>query len=170
MADKRDASTGIVDIDKIVLKYTTEESEGEQISTIDDATVGMGGDLNKALGVQDITCYKGGMAYYPIRIKHFGDDLTPWNSWEQGNDKPSAGNIYPDNSAANYLGRYGVVRNNWYDLSVASISGIGSAVVPSLNPSQNPKPNPGPDDELYNYIAVRINVLSWAKRTQSENL
>ncbi len=164
----RDVNTGVVYIKKITLSATVSGSSVEKAWAV--AEESHKSDLNKALGVQDITCYAGGMAYYPIRIKHFGDDLTPWNSWEQGNDKPSAGNIYPSNNAANYLGRYGVVRNNWYDLSVASISGIGSAVVPSLDPSQNPAPNPGPDDELYNYIAVRINVLSWAKRTQSENL
>ncbi len=159
--DNRDASTGAVCI-KSVKVTIGEEYKSYAKSDGDDAD-----KLNKLFGVQTITEYAGGFAYYPIRIKHFGDDLTPWNS-NEGTTLPSAGNVYPDNSAANYLGRYGVLRNNWYDLSVASISGIGSAVVPSLDPSHNPDVTP--DDELYNYIAVRINILSWAKRTQSENL
>ena len=159
----RDASTGAVNISSYKVTIDAEHYDG----TI---PTGAAADyLNKDLGVQTITCYKEGVAYYPIRIKHFGDDLTPWNKDESATDLPSAGNIYPSNNEANYLGRYGVVRNNWYDLSVAGISGIGSATVPSLDPSTNPDPVT-PDDELYNYIAVRINILSWAKRTQSENL
>lgn len=161
--DTRNASTGAVNIESYKVTIDTELYDG----TI---PIGEAADyLNKDLGVQTITCYADGVAYYPIRIKHFGDDLTPWNKDESSTDLPSAGNIYPHESAANYLGRYGVVRNNWYDLSVAGISGIGSATVPSLDPSTNPDPVT-PDDELYNYIAVRINILSWAKRTQSENL
>lgn len=112
--------------------------------------------------LKDITEYTDGYAYYPIRIKHFGDDLTPWNAGET--PTPGAGNVYPEGEqqAARYLGRYGVLRNNWYDLSINSIKGLGSAVVPSYNGD--------PDDELYNYISVRINVLSWAKRSQSADL
>lgn len=159
----RNASTGAVNIESYKVTIDTELYDGT-IPTGEAADY-----LNKDLGVQTITCYADGVAYYPIRIKHFGDDLTPWNKDESSTDLPSAGNIYPNESAANYLGRYGVVRNNWYDLSVAGISGIGSATVPSLDPNTNPDPVT-PDDELYNYIAVRINILSWAKRTQSENL
>ncbi len=166
--DGRDASTGAVNISKWVVAVHDTHGAVAELKDERDATADKD-IINKDLGVQTITCYADGMAYYPVRIKHFGDDLTPWNNSESA-DLPTAGNIYPNTSAANYLGRYGVLRNNWYDLSVAGISGIGSAVVPTLDPSVNPNPNPNPDDELYNYIAVRINILSWAKRTQSENL
>ena len=109
--------------------------------------------------VSNIIKYKDGIVYYPVRIKHFGNDLTPWGKDQTGVSKTD---IYATNNADRYLGRYGVVRNNWYDLGVNSISGIGSAVVP---PHTNT-----PDDELDQYISVRINVLSWAKRTQREDL
>lgn len=109
--------------------------------------------------VSNIIKYKDGIVYYPVRIKHFGNDLTPWNKDQTGVSKTD---IYNSNDANRYLGRYGVVRNNWYDLGVNSISGIGSAVVPPHKDS--------PDDELDQYISVRINVLSWAKRTQREDL
>lgn len=109
--------------------------------------------------VSNIIKYTNGIVYYPVRIKHFGNDLTPWGKDQTGVSKTD---IYATNNADRYLGRYGVVRNNWYDLGVNSISGIGSAVVP---------PHTGtPDDELDQYISVRINVLSWAKRTQREDL
>lgn len=109
--------------------------------------------------VSNIIKYTKGIVYYPVRIKHFGNDLTPWN---KDQTDVSSTNIYATNNANRYLGRYGVVRNNWYDLGVNSISGIGSAVVP---PHGNE-----PDDELDQYISVRINVLSWAKRVQREDL
>lgn len=118
----------------------------------------------------EIAEYKKGYAYYPVLIKHFGDGLTPWN--KEGDEKewltqPSAGdvnNIYPDDARrdANYLGRYGVVRNNWYELSVNKVLRPGS---PVINP-----PSTNPDDELNSYISVSINILSWAKRKQDVDL
>ena len=102
--------------------------------------------------------YKDGESYYFVRIKHFGDDMTPWNTDET--TKPSTSSIYPeDHQAGNYLGRYGVLRNNWYDIAVKGVKGLGSAVVPKVTPNT--------DDELKSYIAVKINVLSWAKRSQN---
>lgn len=102
--------------------------------------------------------YKNGESYYFVRIKHFGDDMTPWNTDET--TKPSTSSIYPvDHLAGNYLGRYGVLRNNWYDIAVEGVKGLGSAVVPTVTPNT--------DDELKSYIAVKINVLSWAKRSQN---
>lgn len=109
--------------------------------------------------VSNIIKYTNGIVYYPVRIKHFGNDLTPWDKNQTGVSKSD---IYAGKNADRYLGRYGVVRNNWYDLGVNSISGIGSAVVPPHTST--------PDDELDQYISVRINVLSWAKRTQREDL
>lgn len=101
--------------------------------------------------------YKDGESYYFVRIKHFGDDMTPWNTDET--TKPSTSSIYPvDHQAGNYLGRYGVLRNNWYDIAVEGVKGLGSAVVPKVTPNT--------DDELKSYIAVKINVLSWAKHSQ----
>lgn len=113
-------------------------------------------DVKAAVG--SIVYYKNGVSYYTIRIKHFGDDLTPWKKGELG---VAAGSVYPDGTKtaeANWLGRYGVLRNNWYDITVDGVKGLGSATVPELTGTT--------DDELESYIAVRINVLSWAKRTQ----
>ena len=111
--------------------------------------------------VKNITKYVGGYVYYPVRIKHFGDELTPW---AQAYDATiTTGKIYPaTKKEERYLGRYGVVRNNWYELEVNSIKGIGYAVIPPANNV--------PDDVLDQYIFVKINVLSWAKRVQKEDL
>lgn len=114
-------------------------------------------DVKAAVG--SIVCYKNGTSYYTVRIKHFGDDLTPW---KKGDLEVKPGSVYPDGTKTaeeNWLGRYGVLRNNWYDITVQDVKGLGSATVPELTGTT--------DDELESYIAVRINVLSWAKRTQS---
>lgn len=112
-------------------------------------------DVSAAVG--SIVYYKNGESYYTVRIKHFGDDLTPWKNGELS---VGPGKVYPTtDQAANWLGRYGVLRNNWYDIEVTGVKGLGSATVPTLSNTT--------DDELDSYIAVQINVLSWAKRTQS---
>lgn len=120
-------------------------------------------DFNKAL--PNIVRYKGGVAYYAVRIKHFGDSDTPWN--KDGQDVKPGGNsnIYNTSSTGSenwFLGRYGVVRNNWYDISVNSIQTLGDATIPAFTND--------PDDVLENYISVSINVLSWSKHTQGADL
>lgn len=111
--------------------------------------------------VKNITKYVDGYVYYPVRIKHFGDELTPWAQAYDANI--TTGKIYPaTKKEERYLGRYGVVRNNWYELEVNSIKGIGYAVIPPANNV--------PDDVLDQYISVKINILSWAKRSQREDL
>lgn len=127
-------------------------------------------DLNAALK-NNVTKYEGGIAYYPIRIKHFGNELTPWNNYHKTENidghQAKAGDVYgwtadQDKATANFLGRYGVLRNNWYELEVNSITGIGEPRIPAVTPD--------PDDELKQFISVNINILSWAKRTQKEDL
>lgn len=110
-----------------------------------------------------ISYFKDGEGYYAVLIKHFGDTLTPWNTWEIGTEKPAEGSAYPGTNAdQNYLGRYGVLRNNWYQLSVSAIKRIGTPVIPT--------PNDNTDDQLDSYINVKIDVLSWAVRKQDVTL
>ena len=99
-----------------------------------------------------ISTYANGESYYIARIKHFGDALTPWNPGES----------YGDNNLK-YLGRYGMLRNNWYELNVQSVSGPGYPDVPDVKPNT-------PDDEIDKYIKVSVKILSWAKRSQDVNL
>lgn len=119
-------------------------------------------NINKKLGFKKATAtdaevglstFKSGVSYYVARVKHFGDYLT---KWEAGNDTYNSNN-------ANWLGRYGVLRNNWYELSVSSVSGPGYPDVPKVNPT-------APDDENEQYINVEVKILDWAKRSQSVDL
>ena len=116
--------------------------------------------INEKLGLSDaagISTYLNGEAYYIARIKHFGDVQTPWNEGDE---------TYGDNDATQnnkYLGRYGVLRNNWYELTVNSVSGPGTPDVPTIKPDV-------PDDESYKYISVSVKILDWAKRSQNVDL
>lgn len=111
--------------------------------------------INVKLGLSEgngISTYESGESYYIARIKHFGDVLTPWK----------AGNSYGTDNLA-YLGRYGVLRNNWYELDVQSVSGPGYPDVPDVKPNTQ-------DDENDMYINVSVKILSWAKRSQKVDL
>lgn len=113
-------------------------------------------EINAKLGLNDgvgINTYLNGVTYYIARIKHFGDDLTPWN----------AGDARYGGDNEKWLGRYGVLRNNWYDLTVNSISGPGYPDVPEVKPTD-------PDDEDTKYISVSVKILDWAKRSQNVEL
>lgn len=109
-----------------------------------------------------VATYENGTSYYPVRIKHFGDDLTPWKSLEDPLPTVNTGAYPSTHQAENYLGRYGVLRNNWYNIDVQGIKKLGSPVVPEVTGDT--------DDELAAYISVKINVLSWATRKQSATL
>ncbi|MGM9695191.1 MAG: Mfa1 fimbrilin C-terminal domain-containing protein [Alloprevotella sp.] len=115
-----------------------------------------------------ISYYVQGIGYYQVRIKHFGDDLTPWGKGE--GDDPKAGSTsttYPgsvDVQKSNYLGRYGMLRNNWYNLTIKGVKVIGTPYIVDVEDANNKNI---PDDEMKSYITVEINILSWAKREQS---
>ena len=117
-------------------------------------------DLNSKLGLVNgllINTYAGGECYYIARIKHF-DTATPWSAGD-----PTYGDITDASNNNKYLGRYGVLRNNWYELNVSSVSGPGYPDVPVVNPTD-------PDDEDTKYINVEVKILDWAKRSQSIDL
>lgn len=115
-------------------------------------------EINDKLGLKagrpeemvGINTYLKGATYYIARVKHFVS-LT-WNSGESyGTDN------------VKYLGRYGMLRNNWYDLTVGNVYGPGYPGVPPVDPTQ-------PDDENEKYLSVSVKILSWAKRSQNVDL
>lgn len=99
-----------------------------------------------------IKYFKAGESYYKALIKHFGDDMTPY---EISNEQK----IYTE---AKHLGRYGVLRNNWYELSVTSVSSPGDPTVPSIKDQW--------DDTKEAFVKIQVNILSWAKRQQNVDL
>ena len=125
----------------------TEKVDANLVATLNNK---LGLDKTKGVGIKT---YKNGESYYIARIKHFGDDLTPWKE----------GDKTYDSNNLNWLGRYGVLRNNWYDLTINKISGPGYPDVPEVKPDT-------PDDEDTKYINVSVKILDWAKRSQSVDL
>ena len=144
---------GAVTFTKLVLTFTpTATGSATKTVNVTDAAV-----LTALANNIKVVEYKDGYSYYNILIKHFGDELTPWNP-----STKTSGISYPSSNEANWLGRYGVLRNNWYDLDITGVSRLGAATPEELDV----KNDPTPDDNLKSYISVKINVLSWAKRTQ----
>ena len=102
-----------------------------------------------------ISCYiNGENFYYSSLIRHFYDD--------EGVKVPSTGIASANEYTLQHLGRYGVVRNNWYEIDITSISGPGTPDVEA--------PEGNTDDSTEGYINCSINVLSWAKRSQGVDL
>lgn len=160
------------------IDYTNFKNEGSHVITLEDikdatgATLVAGtdysgktgtqivADINAKLGLKDgrdeekvgINTYAKGATYYIARVKHFGDALTEWKSGE---------NYGTENGK--YLGRYGMLRNNWYELTVGNVYGPGYPGVPPVDPTL-------PDDENEKYLSVSVKILSWAKRSQSVDL
>lgn len=138
--------------------HVLDENNVEIKSGEDDVTADVVKEINKKFGLDmskgiGIKTYKEGVSYYIARIKHFGDDLTPWQE----------GDATYDGENQKWLGRYGVLRNNWYDLTIEKISGPGYPDVPEVKPNV-------PDDEDTKYISVSVKILDWAKRSQKVEL
>lgn len=131
-------------------KYGTGLKTGEDIvAAINDKLGLKAGRPEEMVG---INTYLKGVTYYIARVKHFGDALTKWNSGESYGTKNKE-----------YLGRYGMLRNNWYELTVGNVYGPGYPGVPPVDPTL-------PDDENEKYLSVSVKILSWAKRSQSVDL
>lgn len=117
--------------------------EFKDATAMDDTKAG---DILKTCS-DKIRFYKGGvMFYYTTVIKHF-------------NYLVDDGTTYDENK---HLGLYGVVRNNWYDIKINSVSGPGEPEIPGI-PDE-------PVNKEHSFINAQINILSWAKRTQNVDL
>lgn len=138
-----------------VVSYTVTAEESSKWITGKKPTTETLNGWKSSVDVKDLEHVKNGINYYYVPIRHFDDTETPWSADGKRISYPN-----PD-AEQNWLGRYGVLRNNWYVINVSGIEGFGSATIPDL------KNNTDDDDDLKEYISVKINVLSWAKRTQS---
>lgn len=161
--------------DYIVVKYETDAETGQyKVESItptgldSKSSFDCEADLKKAVNAEvNVKEYKGGVAYYPIVIKHFGDDMTPWaHADDSETSYTTVGDAYGtgDDASKNYLGRYGLVRNNWYDIQVSGIMKLGSPVDPTTGTITN---LPDDNNEVLKYIAFKVNTMKWAKRTHN---
>lgn len=142
-----EGGTHVLDATNVEIKSGEDDKTANVVNEINKK---FGLDMSKGIGIKT---YKEGVSYYIARIKHFGDDLTPWEE----------GDATYDEENLKWLGRYGVLRNNWYDLTIEKISGPGYPDVPEVKPNV-------PDDEDTKYISVSVKILDWAKRSQKVDL
>ena len=159
-ADKKVTATAIEldDCSSVTEWADDQNAEKQNAEKLEAAMNAQLTEINKTL---NMTFYEDGVAYYRLLIKHFGDTDTPWAEADKvGTDS------YPDVAGGatgenQWLGRYGMVRNNWYDLTVTGARELGSPTIPEVTNTY--------DDDVNN-LAVTINILSWAKRTQNVEL
>ena len=146
LADIKDASGVVLDG---AATYGPSSKTGDEIVADINAKLGLkAGRPEEMVG---INTYLEGATYYIARGKHFGS-LTLWNSGESYGTKNKE-----------YLGRYGMLRNNWYELQVGNVYGPGYPGVPPVDPTL-------PDDENEKYLSVSVKILSWAKRSDTVDL
>lgn len=123
-----------------VMLYNKNEGENQytQITTITD--------LNKNLETasKDAIAYKGGLMYYNIPIEHL-------------NEKASTDESTPE-------GKYGVVRNHYYKVTINKLENIGKGI---FDPTEVIVPQ---EDDKYYYVGANINILSWKLVNQNVDL
>jgi hypothetical protein len=141
------------------------------VDDITDGTLKTNLETAIATAISDnkVSLYKNGWSYYNVRIKHFGEVETPWASDGTYVTQPgtTTEQIYKLSDAAwgdnAFLGRYGIVRDNWYKLTISAINKLGSATPPDVTG------DPTPDDEIEKeyYISAHVHILPWVLRNQS---
>ncbi len=167
-ANVKDDQTKLLSTDLVVTlsdEAGVAEVEAVTLTSEGQAKLKDGADFTTANAVAlgneniDLKYYANGEAYYSVWVSHFGEDGTPWNGNET--QTPAVGNIYPGGDA-NYLGRWGMLRNNWYEVNLTGIRSLGEPTVSEATGDTI--------DKLESFISAQINVLSWTKRTQNAGL
>ena len=180
----KDAATGEVPYTYTLKVSDLKDQTDTPLSGTDLVKVNAMYSFTPTTGTIKLYEYTGGVTYYAQRIAHFGNVETPWSApGEAYNDYDK---IYPTDGqsihatpinygasrAAAWLGRWGIVRNNWYVIEITAINGLGSPVPVDYSGTGSGKPGSTPDDnpdETY-FIAAHIHILPWVKRTQNLTL
>lgn len=106
-----------------------------------------------------------GYTFYRVPIRHFTNAETPWSSIpSMTNNTTAQAYTVPGGSAAEqqYLGRYGVVRNNWYTVNITSVTHVGYPVIPPLTQDA--------DDTVEQLLNTTLQINSWnTVETKLEN-
>lgn len=196
----KDADAHVPYTDKLVLdevKFNTTDATPAQLAALNALEYESGVTIATKLAAaltgytpDVVTMYEGGVAYYAVRIAHFGDAETPWSapnsayndydkiyptdgqSLHTTGDTPNAPQNYGASRKAAWLGRWGVVRNNWYSLTVNDVVGVGDALPVDYSGTGTGEPGTTPDDnpDPKYFIAAHIHIVPWVKRTQAVDL
>lgn len=145
-----DAATGTATVSSVT---QTARASGTTGATAFDA---LGLDSYFASNIS-LKYYASGYCYYRVLIRHFDDTQTPWSSVSTMTNNSTA-QVYGGN-AASYLGRYGVVRNNWYNISITSVSHVGSPIIPALTSDA--------DDKVPQFLNATLSINGWTSHGQN---
>ncbi|MCD8164797.1 MAG: fimbria major subunit, partial [Bacteroides sp.] len=98
----------------------------------------LGGEITKDGKNAVVRWYQGGLNYYYYEIRHY------------------------DTTSLMAFGKYGVVRNNWYSLTLGSVSGSGTPWYPDINNPGPGDPDPtDPIDEGEGFLGIKVEVAPW---------
>ena len=131
----------------------------------------------------EVSLYAGGVSYYNVRIQHFGEYETPWDKIPNTTAQEDAQAPFKIQPGANveqiygyktgteeiaskrFLGRYGVVRDNWYKIEIGQITKLGT---PQPKTVEN---DDTPDDQIEEefWISAHVHIVPWVLRNQSVN-
>ncbi len=106
-------------------------------------------DDDLAAESRNATGYKGGLMYYNIPIEHLNNS---------GNEEVDGKTVIPE-------GKYGVVRNHHYVVTVNKLENPGVGI---FDPNEVIIPNE--EQEKFYYVGAQINILSWKIVNQDVNL
>lgn len=140
----KDAELQVALKDSEIKLYTITDGQASEASK---APAKINEAIKNALTDNPPTVYYKGYCYYVVPIRHFAKDEVA--DYTGGEYQP------------NHLGRYGIVRNNYYQITINDITQPGEPITdPTVEPSTDK------DDETNYWINVSIKVLSWKIRTQ----
>ena len=122
--------------------------KGESLTTIAQAL-----SLDSE-GNGKVKYYKDGETYYTALIHHF--DPAEEAPFDPADDISEGRVTY----SAKHLGRFGVLRNNYYSITLNKVLGYGSPVIPAPDATKTADEV----EKTSHNVEVAINVLKWAKR------
>ncbi len=160
------AATGLATATLSQTAQTSGSTGYNKFETATDAYDETGGETLKAylqslLNGLTLYYYQSGYCYYRVLIRHFDDTQTPWNSTAAMEDNTTPW-VYGDGTDTynnDYLGRYGMVRNNWYDISITSVTHIGSPIIPPLTTDA--------DDKVEQLLNATLSISGWEAHDQN---
>lgn len=134
----------------------TVSMQGQDVTGLDLDEIAKGLNLKNATN-DPVSFFYDRRVYYVVRIPHFDPTLVPWDEDLQVKMR-SDGVRVADYKEDVHLGRYGIVRNFSYTISVKSIHKMGYPKVPDIDEDYT---DDMPEEK---FIDIELRVNSWARQ------
>ena len=149
--ETKESDFGLTDAKVLTVTQTARSAGSDGANTFDALNLKTYCDNNIK-----IKFYEHGYCYYRVLIRHFDDYQTSWSSATSMTDNTTT-QVYGGNEAS-YLGRYGIVRNNWYNISINSVTHVGSPIIPPLTTDA--------DDKVEQVLNATLQISGWEGHNQ----